>query len=312
MEIFNWKSVEINKFSIRSSNKVSLDSFEIPIEYNKKCFITQTPKYMVIKKPSKYFLLCYPLYKFNTTNSFIEKILFIERQIFTYISQKEMFKTFQIRHSINDYKNSAYFYTNFQTFNKEIKVSIYDHNQTKQNINYIITQSYGKSLIYLKNIWCSKGKIGFNWINLQCKIYKPFIELNECLIVEDQVITDNKNYEKDYEKFFKMHKFGVPIPAIKKEILKNNLDINIFMKKINSTNKILIEKKNIETPKPISFGRPKINANMLLSVKLKKSKKKEKKKIRKKDKILKGIDTKKYRPPSAKQLQKILKNLKKH
>ena len=128
-----------------------------------------------------------------------------------------------------------YIYYNFflQQSNKKIKCNIYDDKKNLKNIDYLDYGCDAYSIIWLKNIWLKNDKVGLNYTIVQLKVYKPIIQINECLIIEDDDIfkhhsgndRNDRNDHNDhtasvsidpmYEKYFKMKKMGVPIRAIK-------------------------------------------------------------------------------------------------
>jgi len=301
MSVIDLKTIDLSHFKIKQSYMTSKKKTILAnIKYYSSNFIIQTPVALILSPPSininkKFYQtsLFYEHYKFNKKiKYFVDKINEIEY----YLLDKLQTKCKYINSIKSSNKDNVFFNLKLQMFNSKPVLSIFDKNKQKKSLEYILPRSRAISIIYLKEIWISNNKIGFNWILLQTKIYLPFLYIEECLITEE---IEKKGNNTCFDKYTKMLKMGVPLKAIEFELEKNNLSINKFMSLHNRTHKNSSEKK---------FIKPKINPSMLLGIKLKKNKRKKKNKEKQ---ILAKIDTSKYRPPTKDQLSDILKSLKK-
>ena len=337
MKVFDIKSLNERKIKILTKKQFKKTSI-YEIEYDSSKLLIQTPKGVFTNKPKKYTYnknlffktsVLYNNYSINTSYlNFIKHFQNLEIGIMTSIN-KFFNKQYKFKYSINknSYNNKAFLNLNIQMYNNKPIISVFDSNKFKKTLDYIIPLAECINIIYLKNIWIKDNIIGLNWLLLQTKVNLPFIDIQTCLIVEDgDTNYSSDNYSENmkiYNKYIMMKKVGVLGKAIHRELIKNKLSYDIFLKlyqkKYNCQLKSEINSfktNTIKTDKTPYFinTMPKFTPNMLSSVKLKKTKnKKRRKKHRKnkKSKSLKNIDTKRYRPPTSNQLHKLLKKLKK-
>jgi len=325
--IVNWEEITIGRITKKPSYMVNNETILTPLLYNKRKMIIQTPKSTFLRRPLQFMndnhymkvSLLFSYYIFNPNiKKFIDKIIVLEKQLEDiYNSSGKKFKR-----SINFSKDkqSAFLNVNIQVFNNSPIISIFDNNKKSVSLDYILPNSRALNLIYMKDLWENKRNIGINWLILQSKIYLPIFEIKECLIVDDEVVSNYtasnasnaksayvKNELKSpiaisgldtYMKYINMKKFGVPDKAIQVELHKNNLCFEKYIECLNSYQESKGKKPN---PSP-----PKINISMLSGVKLKKVKKRKKK-----NKPPPPPPKKKgYQPPTPNQLQEMLKGLK--
>tara|TARA_B100000925_G_C21862927_1_gene410783 strand:- start:43 stop:726 length:684 start_codon:yes stop_codon:yes gene_type:complete len=200
----------------------------------------------------------------------------------------------------------TYFNLNIQIYNNEAIISIFDPYKNSQDINYIIPQSSAICLVNPKSLWINNGCIGINWVLVQAKIFQPIIKLEQCLIIDEfeesplkhyhyKVDNDSESqisdtpedqeFEEKYAKFIKMKKMGVPFGAIEIEFKKHpELSISEFKNHFGIKDEKLPEYK----PKPKITIQPKSNKMQSGS----------------------GHTTSAFRPPTANELQNVLKKLK--
>jgi len=318
--IKDYDSINLDKIKLKTSYMISNHKIVLAsIKYENNNFIVQTPDCKFLKSipnevHNRYFKLglFFEHFKFNCNNDiFLKKIIEIEEYIFHKYIKKRKLKGKKLISSIKkDNCANAFFNVNIQINNKLPLLTVFDRDKNIHPIEYIEPFSYAKNLIYLKDLWLINDKIGLNWVLVQTKIYPAFLTIKECLIEDDEVLCNtipkkDKIIKKNYDKFIKMNKFGVPMSAIKIELNKHQLNINEFLELIHSPE----DKEHNKNITPIKKHLIKINPNMLQSIKLKKPKKKRKKKIKIKNTIDK-VKQKGYKPPSKKLLQKMLKKLK--
>ena len=317
-----YESINLDKIKLKTSYMISKHKIVLaPIEYGEHNFIVQTPDCKILKSipnevHNRYFKLglLFEHFKFNCNDDiFLKKLIEIEEFIFQKYIKKRKLQGKKLISSIKkDNCANAFFNVNIQINNHTPLVTVFDRDKNIRTLEYIEPFSYSKNLIYLKDLWLINDKIGLNWILVQTKIYPPFLTIKECLIEDDEVFCNttpkkDKIIKKNYDKFIKMKKFGVHMSAIEIELKKHQLDINEFLELIHSPE----DKEHKKVITPIKRNLLKINPNMLQSIKLKKPKKRRNKKKKKIKNIIDKVKQKGYKPPSKKQLQKILKKLKK-
>ena len=135
----------------------------------------------------------------------------------------------------------------------------------KQICEDIPIYSYASFIIHLAGIWISKDQIWFQWYNLQTRIENNISLLNYAF--KDSTIPKPPPLPPSIDKYKKMITMGIPSAAVNQQ-------------------------KQID-------AKSCINADMLLSVQLKKGKKKD---------IIKS-DMNGFEPPSLGSLQQALQNL---
>ena len=149
----------------------------IPIHYQKKELIIQTPLLFIPFKVRKYSITSRKQYldlSFQSQNNdFIQFLMIIYMTIFNKYS-----KEYQIEHF---FKESEY--------SKWMRFKINDHclffNQSKQQINTFNPKSFGNFIIHLSGLWIMNQKIWFNWEILQSKIHIP-IQLKEYMFIDEK------------------------------------------------------------------------------------------------------------------------------
>ena len=160
---------------------------------------------------------------------------------------------------------------------------IYDEHKNK--LNEINKFTYGNFIIHLDGLWLNNNSIWFQWYLLQAKIKIP-LHLKEYSFIDEIE-------KKEINKYDKMIKMGVPLQAVERQKLLDGSIISV---------------SHIPPPPPplmISNSPkkeiPKITANDLKSVLLKKGKTIHKK-IKNKENH--------FEPPTLEELQSTLSKLK--
>jgi len=254
------KNYDLDNIIFKKPEKISDKITIFNIKYNDHDFLIQTPKFFIPDIPTIY---CHQNrnfcnlkviahnYKFeNNTKAFVKKISELDSYIMNkqeYFYQKVKKKKPENIKFINSFfmnktNTKVNFYFGIQIEKNNPIISIYDWKKVKKNIDYIIPNSYGYSILWLQNVWIKSNKIGINWIIVQMKIYYPILKIDECLIEDEEyfefndknpINKENKIMYKDHEiysKFFKMKRFKVPIENIKHKLSLENLNPNIIMK----------------------------------------------------------------------------------
>ena len=181
--ILYYKGININIQNITLKKRInySNDFIFIPMKYNNKDILIQTP---VLYSPFGMNTLynCIDLsFQYNDiTNYFINNCLNI---FYNFINTKYSNSSI-IEHYIRNNK-----YSKWMRF-KVTKDTIF-FNQDKQRIETFDSKVSGSFIIHLSGIWIIKGKVSFNWVILQAKIYNPII-LKEYSFIEEEDELNNK------------------------------------------------------------------------------------------------------------------------
>lgn len=261
------ENYNVENITFKKPEKITDKITIFNVKYNENEFLIQTPKFFIPDNPNTYshnnrnfcnLKIIAHNYKFeNNTQNFIEKIEKIDNFIceqsdrFYNKIKKKKPQNIKFINSFyfNKTRSKVHFYFNLQIYKNKPILSVYDWKKQKQDIDYIIPNCYGYSLLWLQNIWIKSNKIGINWVIIQMKIYYPILKINECLIededkfefknqnfeekkLENKVLHQNKIKYKDhsiYGKFFKMKKYKVPIQSIKQKLILENIDPDIIL-----------------------------------------------------------------------------------
>lgn len=168
------------------------------------------------------------------------------RDIDTYIKHKfkySKYKDYTFRGSLkkNEYYPSL---LKFNLINKDIL--IFNEDNQKSLITDIKSKIYAKFIIQLSHIWTNDTSklFGINYNICQIKLFINMTHLPQTLeFIDDNDTkinlksTNTITYKEKYNKYFDMHKKGIPINAIKQKLILDNLDPSI----INCPNKIVNE-----------------------------------------------------------------------
>ena len=155
-----------------------------------------------------------------------------------------------------------------------------------------------------KSLWINNGCIGINWVLVQAKIFQPIIKLEQCLIIDEFEESPLKHYhhklDNDSESrsliqvriIIKNLKKNMPSLLKKKDLGVQNKQLKLNLKNIQNylvNLKIILGIKDEKIPeyKP----KPKITINLNLI------------------KSRFGCTTSALRPPTANELQNVLKDL---
>jgi len=169
------KDIDIKKISILNKYKYSNEYTFIPIKYDKKDFVIQTPK----------------LYNnFGVNNKFKNKYIDVSFQnIENDNNIKEFLKILnKIDKLIKKVYDTQHFIRNYNDINY-IRLKINDKSlffDNRRNIvNEIYRNTYGNYIICLNGLWINKDKITYQWNLLQAKIDLPLYLDNYSFIDPD-------------------------------------------------------------------------------------------------------------------------------
>ena len=164
--ILSYKNNPINIESIKFKKRIqySDDYIYIPIQYNGKDILIQTPD-MFIPFPlktytcnKKYLDLSFQKLSDDFIHDFLN--VFYEKTYTTYS------KNYEIDNFIKESKTSKW-------MRFKVDDSCLFFNQEKEKINEIISKTYGSFIIHLNGLWIVKNKIWFQWTILQAKVKIP-------------------------------------------------------------------------------------------------------------------------------------------
>lgn len=186
--ILHYKDIIIDKNKINYKKKIdySRELTFIPIKYDDKDILIQTP---VLYSPFgiNHLYNCIDLsFQCNdVTDNFINNCLNV------------FYKDITIKY--NNYSSDNYIRTNEYSKWMRYKINKYTifYNQDRKKIDNFDSKVRGSYIIHLSGIWLINGKISFNWIILQAKIYQPIV-LKEYSFIdeEEEIVNKNKNIPK--------------------------------------------------------------------------------------------------------------------
>jgi len=314
--MFNYKNYTNETYIYKKMNLVNKTYNKIELFYKKdkinKKIIVQTPVMFTlfdikskIFNNNEYYTLCLSFSKKDvnkSVNDFYNFIQYIDELNTTLVKtkRKKFFNGKKLQ-----YKSLLYTYGGFSQFlsiNMPIKdgkflFDAYDEKLNKINISEITRNSEVSVILEISELWFNNTSIGCNCNVLQIKKYSTLV-FDRCLIIDDESDDEVKKVVVDnplYEKYFKMLKMGIPVMAVKNNMIKDNLGIdfvnslpdglNELKNKLNNSNSNSNNDNDIIIP-------VKMNPFALLGAKnlLKKPKENVKKIIKKKDGFAPSLD----------------------
>ena len=254
--------LEYDKINIKPKLNYLNEFTFIPIKYDNKDFVIQTPKLFIpfnIKEfnDKKYLDLSFQ----NIKNDKNVKLLYENLELI-YKKVKEITKKYEIKDFLREFNES--FLMRFKVLENTI---FFDQNKNK--IDLLENLTYGEFIIHLQGLWLINNKLNFDWILLQGKIDMP-LYLSEYSFID-------YNHGYDYKKG---KGFGKSIPPPPPPPL-------IISKPLNNFDNLLrlgISKEAIEHKKKLN------NTFDILSVTLQKTPQNIKKKP--KDELLEELKKK--------------------
>ena len=163
--IYNIK-FEYDKINIKPKLNYLNEFTFIPIKYDNKDFVIQTPKLFIpfnIKEfnDKRYLDLSFQ----NIKNDKNVKLLYENLELI-YKKVKEITKKYEIKDFLREFNES--FLMRFKVLENTL---FFDQNKNK--IDLIENLTYGEFIIHLQGLWLINNKLNFDWILLQGKIDMP-------------------------------------------------------------------------------------------------------------------------------------------
>ena len=170
-------NINYNDINFKQSRQCSKDFTFVPIQYNKKDFVIQTPHCFIpfgLKKYSTTSTKTYLDITFQEKHDgFIHNCfsIFYQRVLDKYANQ------YQIEPFVKESQSSKW-----MRFKVSEDCLLFDQN--KNQIDSFNPKVFGIFIIQLTGLWIMNQKIWFNWVILQAKINLP-IRLKEYAFVDD-------------------------------------------------------------------------------------------------------------------------------
>ena len=309
--IFKSENIILDNITFKKSYSVGKNIFNMPIKYLLKDLIIQTPIIYIPFGINSYNNKKYlDISLLNIDNdiemkNFKKFICSLNEIVSKKIKSKKGRKMMRLKSSLKKTTNNFF----PDRVRLSISESILVFNDFKRKISFDCIQPklYSKMLISPKCVWFSSKEFGIVWNILQVKIYDRLI-LDEYSFIDENVetpkiknISQNKgtlyDYENDerYKKYFRMIKMGVPKGGVQHKMVNDGLDPSILDYNINQKqnklpehtnknnilneicNKITLNKikpQRCENNKktPLNITKNIITKDMILGVKLNKSK----------------------------------------
>ena len=163
--IYNIK-FEYDKINIKPKLNYLNEFTFIPIKYDNKDFVIQTPKLFIpfnIKEfnDKRYLDLSFQ----NIKNDKNVKLLYENLELI-YKKVKEITKKYEIKDFLREFNES--FLMRFKVLENKL---FFDQNKNK--IDLLENLTYGEFIIHLQGLWLINNKLNFDWILLQGKIDMP-------------------------------------------------------------------------------------------------------------------------------------------
>lgn len=161
--------------------------------------------------------------------------------------KKSWFKNNKIiyKPSLSNFKNIHEFISiNLPKKKNEFKFDIYDEQLNKININQLNKNTEVSMIIELSDLYYGKQKVGCNWNVLQIKKYNT-LNLNQCMIIDDEgddyLVENEPIINTKYDKYFKMLKMGIPLLAVKNNMIRDGYNIDFINNLPNDIDKFKIK-----------------------------------------------------------------------
>jgi hypothetical protein len=238
--MFNYKNYNDNKFVYSKQKNLYNNYQKIDIYYNRKKIIIKTPRMMIpfdIVNNNNFYSLCISFSKKNIDKNikeFYNFIKFLDKKNKKNINKKLIYKK-----SLSSFNGFDKFISlNMPYKNNNFLFDAYNENNNKINVNEITKYNEVSIIIELSYIWLNKKKAGCQWNILQIKKYN-YLNLDVCLIIDDDDIEYNNKYTR-------MAKMGVPILAIKQNMLRDGIN-NTLINNLPNIKQDFIKNCNINS-----------------------------------------------------------------
>lgn len=277
--MYNYKKYKDEQIFFYKPKNFFKNYKKIDIKYNKnKKIIIQTPKMKIPFNISEK-KICI---EFNERSEiFYNFIKYLDNIIKKLIKLKKnlWFNKLKYKSIISKYKNIDFMTINMPIKNNQYLFDIYNDKLHKINIDTLKKNDDIVLIIQLEYLWLNDNNIGCQWNVLQIKKYET-LNFNKCLIIDETPPIAPPLINPANEKYLKMLKMGIPVLAVKNNMIRDGKDINIINSLPNNKEDFI---KSLN--KPIEIKKKKLipSASDLLNMKniLKKGKPIEKKKEKK-------------------------------
>lgn len=258
--MYNYKNYENEKIYFYKPQFFFRDYKKINIKCNgSKKVILQTPKMRIpFNVSGKNICISFD----EKTKYFYNFIEYLDKTIYKLINIKKniWFDDLKYRPTISKYKNINFMSLNLPKHNGDYLFDIYDEQLGKINIDSLEKNNEIVLIIQLDYLWLNDNKIGCHWNVLQIKKYNS-LNFNKCMII-DEIPTPPApppapplapKINSENEKYLKMLKMGIPVLAVKNNMIRDGKDINII-------NKLPDDKENfiLSLDKPIMTKQKKL------------------------------------------------------
>ena len=208
----------------------------IPFEINK-----------ITKNNKDHYSICISFSKkdiSNNVNSFYNFVNYLDRRTKHILETKKdvWFKKKRMVHKpiLSNYKTMCEFMSiDMPHTEGKFKFDIYDEQKRKVSIDQLTKNTEVSIIAELSNFWTNGKQVGCNWTCLQIKKY-DILNLDECMIIDDEEMVSNQSMSipipppiltslpinSEYEKYFKMLKMGIPLIAVKNNMMRDGHDID--------------------------------------------------------------------------------------
>lgn len=169
---------------------------------------------------------------FNKNDYFYNFIKYFDETIKKLIQLKKkswFYNKLEYKPILSNYKDTDYMTINLPYKNEQYLFNVFDENLSKINVDSLNKNDEIILIIQLEYLWLNNNKIGCHWNVLQIKKYNT-LDFNKCLIVDTPPPPppppppiNNVN-----EKYLKMLKMGIPVLAVKNNMIRDGKDINII------------------------------------------------------------------------------------
>jgi len=261
--ILNHKNFTLNKskIKIKKKQKFSDDFTFIPINYDYRDLIIQTPILFIPFGKQKYSI--------NDSKSYIDlsfQNMINDKNIEIFFNNlRKLYLT--IKEYFNDYLVEDFLKKNKHSYSMRFKIDdeclFFDQN--KNIYKNEIKKTFGSFIIHLNGLWIMENRIWFQWYIVQAKINIPIVIKEYIFIDEDD---DNKEIKKSIipppppppplplfknnDKYSKMLKLGIPKHAVEQKKRMDRIrpeDLqNVQLKKNNFKKSKIKKNDNSFTP----------------------------------------------------------------
>ena len=245
------QSLDYNKINIKIKQDFTNGYTFVPIKYDDKDIVIQTPKLFIPFNISCFNCKRYLDLSFqNIKNDKNVKLLYDNLELLLK-KIRDCSKKYIIINFLKEFNN------NFLIRLKVLNNTLF-FDQNKKKIETIESCTYGSFIIHLNGIWLIDNKLTFNWILLQGKIDMP-LYLNEYAFIDENEIQYKKKGKgkgipppPPLDNFNRLLKLGISADAINHKMKMERKTINAEeLKSIKLKKTIIQEKEETEQDKLI-------------------------------------------------------------